>query len=96
MQKEREDTDARGVLVSRILGSGTEPDPRFTFANERTFLAWIRTSLALTVGGIGVEAFTSDIFLPETRKTVAVSLLLMALVIAAGGLLVPARLPLCR
>jgi putative membrane protein len=28
---------------------GTEPDPRFTFANERTFLAWSRTALALVV-----------------------------------------------
>jgi putative membrane protein len=24
---------------------GSEPDPRFTFANERTFLAWARTGL---------------------------------------------------
>jgi putative membrane protein len=30
---------------------GTEPDPRFTFANERTFLAWSRTALALVVAG---------------------------------------------
>jgi putative membrane protein len=34
--------------------SGTEPDPRFTFANERTFLAWSRTALALVVAGLGV------------------------------------------
>jgi putative membrane protein len=33
---------------------GTEPDPRFTFANERTFLAWSRTALALIVAGLGV------------------------------------------
>jgi putative membrane protein len=33
---------------------GTEPDPRFTFANERTFLAWSRTALALVVGGLGI------------------------------------------
>ncbi len=33
---------------------GTEPDPRWTFANERTFLAWSRTALALVVAGLGV------------------------------------------
>jgi putative membrane protein len=31
-----------------------EPDPRFTLANERTFLAWIRTSLALIAGGVAL------------------------------------------
>ena len=31
-----------------------EPDYRFTLANERTFLAWIRTSLALLAGGVAV------------------------------------------
>ena len=34
--------------------SGTEPDARFTFANERTFLAWSRTALALIVAGLGI------------------------------------------
>jgi putative membrane protein len=33
---------------------GTEPDPRFTLANERTFLAWNRTALALIGGGLAV------------------------------------------
>ena len=33
---------------------GDDPDPRFTFANERTFLAWNRTSLALIAAGLGV------------------------------------------
>ena len=31
---------------------GEEPDPRFTLANERTFLAWNRTALALIGGGL--------------------------------------------
>jgi putative membrane protein len=31
---------------------GDEPDPRFTFANERTFLAWARTGIALIGGGL--------------------------------------------
>ena len=35
-------------------GDGPEPDPRFTFANERTFLAWSRTALALVVAGLGI------------------------------------------
>ena len=39
--------------VARDVG-GTEPDPRFTFANERTFLAWSRTALALVVAGLGI------------------------------------------
>lgn len=41
---------------ARVFGAGTEPDPRFTLANERTFLAWIRTSLALIAGGVALEA----------------------------------------
>ena len=35
---------------------GTEPDPRFTFANERTFLAWIRTALGFLAAGVAVAA----------------------------------------
>lgn len=31
---------------------GDDPDPRFTFANERTFLAWNRTALALIAAGL--------------------------------------------
>ena len=36
---------------------GEEPDYRFTLANERTFLAWIRTALALLAGGVLLEQF---------------------------------------
>jgi inner membrane protein YidH len=32
-----------------------DPDPRFTMANERTFLAWNRTALAFIGGGLAVE-----------------------------------------
>ncbi len=36
---------------------GEAPDPRFTLANERTFLAWTRTALALVSVGLGVVEF---------------------------------------
>ena len=78
------DRSRRGILA-RALGGGTDPDPRFTLANERTFLAWIRTSLAMVAGGIAVEAFTSGLFAPEIRKTVAVLLLLLGLVTGGGS-----------
>ncbi len=39
---------------------GQEPDYRFTLANERTFLAWIRTALALAAGGLGVASLVPD------------------------------------
>jgi len=45
----------RSRFPRALYSLGDEPDPRFTFANERTFLAWIRTSLALIVGGVALE-----------------------------------------
>lgn len=70
---------------ARLLQGGSEPDPRFTLANERTFLAWIRTSLALLAGGVAVEAFMANFFGLELRKTVAVLLLLLALLLSGGS-----------
>ncbi len=39
-----------------VYGVGDEPDPRFSLANERTFLAGIRTGLALLAAGVALEA----------------------------------------
>lgn len=39
-----------------VYRHGTEPDARFSLANERTFLAWIRTALALLAGGVALES----------------------------------------
>ena len=75
----------RGKLAERLLPGGTEPDPRFTLANERTFLAWIRTSLALLAGGIAIEAFTSDLLLVPVRKGLAAVLLVLGMLLSAGS-----------
>lgn len=40
---------------------GREPDYRFTLANERTFLAWIRTALAVLAGGVLLHQFATHI-----------------------------------
>lgn len=60
---------------------GAEPDYRFTLANERTFLAWIRTALALIAGGIAVVQFVPAFGIPGVRHGLSVVLT------AGGGLL---------
>lgn len=51
-----------------VYGAGDEPDPRYTLANERTFLAWVRTSLAMLAGGVALQAFG----VPDSRGLRAV------------------------
>jgi putative membrane protein len=75
----------RDSLSKRVLKGGSEPDPRFTLANERTFLAWIRTSLAFLAGGIAIEAFTGDLFDLPIRKFLATVLLLLGMLLSAGA-----------
>lgn len=70
-------------MARRVLGGGREPDPRFTLANERTFLAWIRTSLAFLAGGIALEAFAGQLIPGAVRTSLAIGLLVLALLVAA-------------
>lgn len=42
------------------LSRGEDPDYRFTLANERTFLAWVRTALALVAGGLAAIHLIPD------------------------------------
>jgi putative membrane protein len=62
---------------------GHTPDYRFSLANERTFLAWLRTALALIGGGFAV-----DQFLPDLRWAWRVGL---ALGLLAAGVLCSLR-----
>ncbi|KEI43159.1 YidH family protein [Saccharopolyspora rectivirgula] len=66
----------------RLYGVGSDPDPRFTLANERTFLAWIRTSLALMASGVGVESLNA-VATPSPLRTVLAVVLLLSGVLAA-------------
>jgi putative membrane protein len=67
----------RGRWPRWVYSEGQEPDYRFSFANERTFLAWIRTSLALLAGGVAIDAI--HLSLPQRLRD-----LLAALLVALG------------
>lgn len=75
----------RGWLAGKVLPGGDEPDPRFTLANERTFLAWIRTSLAFLAGGIALEAFALDSFPHDLRQAISIMVICIGLLISAGA-----------
>lgn len=66
-------------------GEEAEPDYRFTLANERTFLAWIRTALGLLAGSVAVVSFGPDLD-AGFREGCAVALALLGAACAAGGL----------
>jgi putative membrane protein len=67
-------------------GDGAEPDPRFTFANERTFLAWSRTALALVVAGLGVVQLLPPFpGVPWGRHVLGVPLIAFGAVVAVAA-----------
>ncbi len=72
---------ARGRFPRWVYARGSEPDPRFSLANERTFLAWIRTSLALVAAGIALEALSLPI---EPSLRFAAALVFIALGLLAA------------
>lgn len=67
-----------------VYGVGADPDPRFSLANERTFLAWIRTSLALLAGAAALHVFELDISATAAR-IVSGCLALTGLLCAVNG-----------
>jgi putative membrane protein len=64
----------------------TEPDPRFTLANERTFLAWSRTALALVAAGLGIVQLLPPFpGVPFGRHVLGIPLIILGAVIAVAA-----------
>jgi putative membrane protein len=85
----------RGVNNRRVFGGirqwfdpektptvGRTPDYRFSLANERTFLAWIRTGLALIAGGLACAQFLPPLPIEHLREVIAIALLALGGVVA--------------
>ncbi|SDS93463.1 putative membrane protein [Brevibacterium siliguriense] len=85
MSENNSSQESRSRIARRLFPDGVDPDPRFTLANERTFLSWIRTALAFIGGGIAVEAFTSEIFTPGLRATLSIVLMVIGFILAGGA-----------
>ena len=66
------------MKISRL---GEAPDYRFSLANERTFLAWIRTALGFLAAGVGLDQLAPDFATPVIRELLALLLCLFS-----GGL----------
>ncbi|HTX97435.1 MAG TPA: DUF202 domain-containing protein [Mycobacterium sp.] len=64
-----------------------EPDYRFTFANERTFLAWQRTALGLLAAAVALVQLVPELTIPGARRALAVGLAVLAILTSGIGLL---------
>ena len=66
-----------------VFGVGSEPDARFSLANERTFLAWIRTSIAFMAAGVALEAL--PVPYPQSLQSALAVALLVIGIVASGS-----------
>ncbi len=67
---------------------GAEPDVRFTLANERTFLAWNRTALALVVAGLGIVQLLPPFpRVPWGRHVLGIPLIVLGAVVSVTAYL---------
>jgi putative membrane protein len=60
-----------------------EPDVRFTYANERTFLAWNRTALALIATGVAATQLLPKLQVAWGRRVLGLPLIALGAIVAA-------------
>jgi len=62
-----------------------EPDARFTYANERTFLAWNRTALALIATGVAATQLLPKLDIAWGRRVLGLPLIALGAIVAADS-----------
>jgi putative membrane protein len=60
----------------------SEPDARFTYANERTFLAWNRTALALIATGVAATQLLPEFHIRGGRQILGIPLIALGALVA--------------
>jgi putative membrane protein len=70
------------VIVSSERDDDREPDVRFSYANERTFLAWIRTSLGLVTAGLAITQLLPPFDIAGGRRLIGLPLIALGVVVA--------------
>jgi putative membrane protein len=66
---------------------GHDPDYRFSLANERTFLAWIRTAMALLAAAVAVVQLVPSFRIPGGRTVLGVLLAVAGIAVALSAYL---------
>ena len=59
-----------------------DPDARFSLANERTFLAWNRTALALIAGGLAISQLLPDLANAGVRRVLGIPFIVLGGILA--------------
>lgn len=85
MAEERDASTDEPATPTPWWQEGTDPDYRFSLANERTFLAWIRTALAFVAAAVALEQLVPSFSVHGVRTALSVVLALFGLLAGVGA-----------
>jgi putative membrane protein len=78
-----EDAESPALAETTQRQTDREPDVRFTYANERTFLAWNRTALALIATGVAATQLLPKLQVGWGRRVLGLPLIALGAIVAA-------------
>ena len=78
-----EDAESPALAETTQPQADREPDVRFTYANERTFLAWNRTALALIATGVAATQLLPKLQVAWGRRVLGLPLIALGAIVAA-------------